>query len=543
MPYKVLRSRRGQAFVPVILIAFLAVLAIGIFTFEVTRATIVRDQLRTATEAAALAGAAELAGSSQLDTVESQNNAIAAARSVLAMNDIFGVHLDKIEDDFSNSPQSNHVKVRFRYLDPKTFNVPVPLGDPRGKVLQVETKFGLHPVFASYVGMSDAASVAITAIGHGGVGDLDIALCFDVSGSMDDETLMTKVRRRWDPGAGRIQYDLIAQGKLATSSGAVFPQQLEFAAGFNPQLRGSSETSPPGNFPPGAAGVSGFTDAVVNLDEQTSFAGFSIDGFDFPNVATLVEAARGNLENDAVFQSSQAKTALGGIVTPKPGYRAKYFQIAAQHIHPLIEAQTAAKEFFQLMNKNANSHFALVTFHTDIGQNPTFVFPAPNVASSYAPGGNGRFPLPTVPLKKPEASTNFDEVTAGLNGLVAFGGTNIGGATNRAIQMFETESRPMAKKVIILFTDGFPTVGSPSPQQACRNAAQVAHDKGIAIYPVGLALDPSLIPLQTAILSETSPNGMAKIAGHGSRYFQVTSTNNLRAAFASIARQLSQLTE
>jgi hypothetical protein len=74
-------------------------------------------------------------------------------------------------------------------------------------------------------------------------------------------------------------------------------------------------------------------------------------------------------------------------------------------------------------------------------------------------------------------------------------------------------------------------------------AAQQAKQKGIAIYTVGLALDPSLIPTQKMVLGDDTPTGMAKIAGNGGRYFPVTSSQNIRGAFASIARQLSQLVD
>lgn len=540
------RNERGQAAIPLILVIILIVGLVGIFAFEVTRATMIRDQLRSACESAALGGSAALAGSSQLDPTDSQTKAIDAARTVFVKNDIFGTQLSALESDFANSPAVGHTKIKFQYLDPKNNDAPVAVGDPKAKVLKVQAKFGFSPIFASLLGANSAA-IPIEADAIGGVGDLDVVLCFDVSGSMDDFTRMTDVRRRWDPAQGKIIYDVVNQGFLARSHNSVPPQQLEFAGQFNPALRGPQNTGgPPGNFPPGTANVQGMTDSVVNIDEQTAFAGTSQDGFDFPNVGALVEAARGNLESAGVFQQSQANTALSGAVTPKPGYRAAYLKLAKQHTHPLVEAQTAAKEFFALMNKNANPHFGLVAFNDRIGSSPTFTFSESNVADSYPPGGNGQFPLPGISIQKPEDTTNFNEVVNAIDPLVANGATNIGGATNAAVDMFQNGSRDNAKKAIIVFTDGDPTVGGPlsgDPFQNCRLAAAKAKQRGIAVYTVGLALDPSLIQTQRQVLGDDTSSGMAAIAGNGSRFFQVTSAGNIRSAFASIARHLSSLVE
>ena len=528
--------------IPVILIAFLAVGVVGIFAFEICRTAAVRDQLRAATEAAALAGSTTLAGSSSLDPSTSQNNALTAAMKIFSKNDIFGTQLTRVENDFSASPKDGHVKVKITFIDPKTHR-PVSVGDPKGKVMQVETKFGMRPLFADLVGAT-AVSLPVEATAQGGVGDLDIVLCFDISGSMDDQTKVTDVRRRWDPAEGKVKYDIVFNGTMLERHQAEWPQQLN----VNSALRGATNTgSPPGNFPPGVGTVNGTTDAVVNLDEHDVFSGFSQDGFDFPTVGALVEAERGNLENAGVFTASKADTGLNGAVTPRPGYQAAYLKFAHQHTHPIAEARAAASDFFNLMNKNSNAHFGLVAFDDGFGADATSKEPGSNISPSYPPGGQGQFPRPTITIQKPEENTNFNEVTNATGGLVALGGTNIGGATNKAIDMFtESNSRANAKKIIIVFTDGDPTTGGPlsgDPRVNCQLAARKAKTKGIAIYTVGLALDPNLIPTQKQVLGDDTATGMAKLAGNGGRYFPVTSSQNIRGAFASIARQLSQLVD
>ena len=81
------RNNKGQAVaLPMISLALGVVLAVGLLSFEVGRTAIAREQLKSATEAAALAGAATLAGSSSDDTLLSQQNAIEAATKVFREN-------------------------------------------------------------------------------------------------------------------------------------------------------------------------------------------------------------------------------------------------------------------------------------------------------------------------------------------------------------------------------------------------------------------------------------------------------------------------
>lgn len=522
---------------PALILAVFVILAIGLLTFELGRFILAREQLRTATEAAALGGAAALAGSTNSDIGTSQGNAINSAQNVLQQNDVLGVQLNRLVA-FTDHPRAGDTAVQFNFIDPKTDTV-VPGGDSRGKVLEVKANFGFMPLFGKFIGLGNTP-VTISARSTGGVGALDIVFCFDCSGSMDDETFMTDVRRRWDPAAGRIIYDTVRSGKLAISHGTIFPQQL--AANFNPQLRGEAAAgSPPGNFPPNTAAETGFTDSVVHLDSNAAFTGVSEDGFSFPNLATLVEAARGNLENDTVFETSQAVTALRGVVTPRPGYQAKYFQLARRHIHPWAEAEAAARDFYVLMNNNTDARFGLIGFNQAPGLNPTFRFPAPNIGSTYPQGGTGNFLLPRISMRAGSEETNFAACVAALSEMVPFGNTNIGDTVAVGADILDANARPEAKKVVVLFTDGIPTNGSPSAEGACRNAATLCRNRGITFYAVGLALNPSLVPNQRRLLSDTEPSGMAFIAGNESKFFQVDQASNLKQAFANIARQLTQL--
>jgi len=76
-------------------------------------------------------------------------------------------------------------------------------------------------------------------------------------------------------------------------------------------------------------------------------------------------------------------------------------------------------------------------------------------------------------------------------------------------------------------------------------AAVEARDAGVALYTIGLAQNPTIIPDQTDILndknSDPTTGGMAAIAGHGGTFNLVTDSSELRQTFAKIARRLVKL--
>lgn len=537
-PVRNIRNQRGQALsVPAVLIATLIIGMIGIFSFEIARSSSARDQLRTATESAALAGAAALASFPSNDATAWHADAISAAKSVFHRNEIYGSSLSGATEG-TGTPSANQTLLEFRFIDPLT-KTPVAQGDPRGKVLEVTAHHGYLPLFASFLGTT-LTVLPVHAQAQGGLGELDVVLCFDCSGSMETNTLVSNVKRTWNAATGKIDY---ISTPASHSVAAMRPQWL----GCNAELRGATDSgSPPGNFPPGVAPDSGITDTVVNVDEQTTFGGLSEGGFDFPNVGALVEASRGNLDSVAAFNASMANTTLSGAVTPKPGYQAKYFELARKHTHPFAEAEAAAKNFYNLMNRNTKAHFGFVAFQGIVGETPTTSFNEQNVSFAYPPGGIGTFPVPGISLQSDPNITNFNECLSAVSSVVPEGGTNIGGSVERAIRMFDTGARKNARKAIIVFTDGAPSVGNPlsgDPRANCQLAAQLAKSKNIAVYTVGLALEPGMIPTQHEVLGDDVSTGMAFIAGNDSKFFQVTDASQLNSAFTSIARHLTQLVQ
>lgn len=588
----VIRRRSGQSMIVLgLVLSAFVLLPIGLFGFEVNRMELARQQLRVACDAASLAAAATLASSDILDPTEAQTKAIETALTTFQQNAVVGTKLSETVLAATNEdvPVANQAMIFLEFLDPHDNNSPVNLGDPKGKIIRVNGIFGLEPAFGKFLGLT---SVPVRTTSSGGVPMLDVVLCFDVSASIDDQTPVTFVRRQWNPATGKINYNVastsagspagaLAQGKLfdiigppATGSSVdgIYPQhlsqtsssqstyQLFFSevtgtSGSAKGLRGTTNAgSPPGNCPPGKAGVGTsrtYTDLVVNIDGKTQFAGLTTsDGYAFPNVATLVEAARGNLEGNTVFTNSKANTGLPANIQPRSGYQNAYFKLAATNERPLQDAKDASRDFFTIMNTNTDAHFCLVAFTTNAGTSATSADSEYNIDDSYTTAGSTNCPVPMISLSNTKGTTKYDEVLAAITPTVPVSGTNIGDAVNTAVNQLKTNSRAGAKKAIVVFTDGQPTSGGPlnnDPWTNARKAAVAAKNAGIAIYTIGLAQTPAIIPGETAILNDTNSNqstgGIAAIAGNGGKFFLVTKVEDLRLTFENIARQLVQLVQ
>lgn len=361
---KKLRGRRGASIMLIVMcLAFLILPAFGLFSFEVGRANLAQQQLQNAVDAASLAAVATLASQDNSAPAAAHANCKNAALLVFQANSILGQSLAPatIEASGSTNPPAGASHIFFEFLDPVTKSV-VPTGDPRGKIVRVHGAIGAVPAFGKYLGISN---FVIRTTSHGAVPELDVALCLDNSGSIDDQTNVTLVRRQWNPATSRIDYrdpgglskgkifDITSAGVNGTSFNGVPPQLLSSSSRFRfseeiaplipvPGLRSGGVYPeaglPPGNFAAGAPTFDGgyggqgvFTDMVVNIDGNANYGGMNFtDGgftYDFPTVASLVEASRGNLDSVANYNASKANTSCPTIV-PHPGYQAAYFKAA-----------------------------------------------------------------------------------------------------------------------------------------------------------------------------------------------------------------------
>jgi Flp pilus assembly protein TadG len=564
------RKQKGQIFAPLgAIIGALIIGTLGIFAFEMGRVVIARDQLRAATDAAALAGATTLASSDLTSPLDAHNKAMEAADEIFRENLVMGSSLSNARQG-SNTPAAGETTLTYTWLDPNNNNQPVSASSANGRVLEVKATYGYQPMFLKIILGSATVSVPISALSQGGVPVLDVVICSDLSGSIDDSTKVTFVKRVWDATEGKIKYEIAqsargpAEGELyeildsdplGTAVNAFYPQRLSRASDsdnqypltFSPDLRGGPNDHP-GNYPPGTASTGDaatFTDLVVNLDGQTTFAGLTTDdGYAFPNIGAVVEAARGNLENEAIFESSGAKTALDGLVTPKSGYKTKYEALVKPLLQPIYSAQDAIGNFCDVMNKNTVAHFSLVGFGAGIGSSADSTVEEEAVSANYPSGGTVDCPLPLISLDPAASTSNSDPVKEKTDLTVAFGSTYISSALDQAITELKERGRKSAKKAIVLFTDGQPT-GPGSPDEGstlARDAARRANEEGIPIFTIGLSQNPEVKSGQEAILTDAAgSDGIAALSGNGAKFFQVTDEADLRRAFEEVARHLTQL--
>jgi len=580
------RSERGQSLLLLMTLIFLVIVPLlATITFEASRLYLAKQELQNASDAAVLAGTATLASSDNVDPLQAHNDAIAAAIKIFKANTVLGQALSNTNLASSTSNLScdlGEARVFFEFINPITAAVE-PLTSPNGKVVRISSSTTSRLAFGDFVGIK---TLSVNAVSTGAVPKLDMVICFDVSGSMDDQTPVTFVKRKWDAtlGGGKNVYSLVTganglmRGKIfdilkpavtGSSLNACYPQILteayweakayssEYLAQYYgvPGLRSGGiypeAGKPPGNCPPGTAptfdGMTVFTDVVVNIDGQPSFGGTSYGGYSFPDIATLTEAARGNLESDSVYRSSRANTAV--FVAPRAGYQKAYFEAAAKQVKPMKDAQTALNTMTQILNTDADVHFGFVAFDSSVGTDATSTETWYDI-DDYAPyGAKKGYPIPHVHIDATAGKTAYTEVNNAIDSCVPMGATNIGGAVHAAVEDLKSHSRLGSTKAIVLFTDGEPTVPSgplsTDPKANARMAAVEARDAGVALYTVGLAQNPAIIPDQTEILndkvSDPTTGGMAGIAGHGGTFSLVTDSSQLRQTFAKIARRLVKL--
>jgi hypothetical protein len=578
---------------------------LAIFSFEMSRLCLAKQQLQNASDAAVLAATAQLASSDNSNPTTAHNNAIAAALTIFQQNVVLGAQLttsSTVTAAADLTPAPGEALLFFQFIDPVTKLV-VPISSPNGKIVNLQTAYSTYFSFGKYLGVNN---FTVTALAKGAVPILDIEICYDVSGSMDDQTNVTFVLRKYDNSLNKITYSIpvgaatgTAEGLIynilgpsptGTSLNASFPQLFEETWGaINPSYQqnytftgdvgsnlrslggwtatpsgiGGDAGQPPGNYGPTGtpypygSSTTYYTDVVGNIDGNKHFASkvvtTALGTFSFPDLPTLVEAARGNLENTTVFNDSKANTAV--TVVPKVGYQNAYFTALAPLLQPIKNSQDATLLFANILNTDTDCHFGMIAFDDVIGlaSDPYVVISGGksyeqwntiDISEPY--GQNFNYSLPMIPLNPALAQTNYTDVVSGIQSTVAMGGTDIGAALNQAVTDLQANGRPGSVKAIVLLTDGEPTTPDPvTGASNARAAAVTAGNAGIPIYTIGLAQTPAIEPGEIAILNDTNPNpttgGIAAISGHGATFDLVTDSSLLRATFEKIARRLVEL--
>lgn len=577
-----------------VLVVFLIVffvLLLGMMAFEFGRYSLCCQQFQHCVDIAALGGAAGLASAQTTNQSTAQAAAISTAQWIMEQNYVMDKSLNGMvtftasAGSPSTPTSANRANINFTWLNPETGASTAVPGDQ--KVFGLQGAYAYPPLVGSWIGLGPTALLRASANGNGGGAMLDVVLCFDLSGSIDDSTFISMVDR-WRPNGGPNTYTVKASNTLyqasqessstGTGFNALYPQDPSAASfgQFNAARRGQTQgTQPPQN---SSSGAQVFTDVVVNLNEAANFTGGTYGGLNFPTVGSLVEAARGNLESVAIANAAGVPYASWG-VTPQSGYYRTYWEQAQIHRHPLYDAQASSANFFQIMNNSCNAHFGLVGFSSD--ENTTYSrpaieggvshsFPAPPAAGNIPTSPNVNCPIPYVQLDPTAgaAGSNFTQVSAWLPlaptlpstvnpQLTAYGSTDINGALNQAMNML-TRSTPAqysdsgnwptnlnrnrigARRAIVLFTDGLPTINTgPIGDQPGDYVSEQAGKCGIQIYCIGLAQVASLVPLMNTTLGNIANNSGGKL------YVIPPGTGQAAAldrAFSDIARSLVSLT-
>lgn len=598
-----MRSNRGITIILLCLVLGMITLPMcGLFAFECVRAISAREQLRSACESAALAGAAALASSDRTNPADSHNDAIRAAQAAFRANSINGVLLASAIAAGSETynPPADRSGIFIQFLDPNSTppNQPVNVGNTNGRIVRIVGMWGHTPVFGRFLGVS--GPFTMRAEGFGRVPQLDIVLCFDDSGSIDDQTPVTLIKRWRDTratatasddraryriaraNAGAVTTGDMANGRIydfwlppATGTGfnAINPMNLESTNnGIRWVANVRNDTAGYASEPETNQGSYSHSVVNINVDvdnppsppvspdywtsTKPNWPVVSPGGYTYQNIYVALEASLGNLESSSAFAAAHLANApeMTG-VTPRSGYQADYQTEARKRLMPIKAAQDAALTFYNIMNTNTEAHFGLTTFDTNASSNPSDTKTSGNhIGSGVSPNPN-TYPRPGVTLSK--TVNGFSSCMNAIQLTRAEGNTNITEAVQRARTWLSntSQTRSGAKKTIVVFTDGQPTVGgSPYAQaDACRS-------QGIAIYSVGLAQNTAIIPGECENLNSgagqpinyvdqngnpgsytPSNQGISQRAGNGGRFYLVTDNKQLRYVFENIARQLVQL--
>ncbi len=205
-----IRDRKGAAITGLVIALMFFVLMAGLFAFDASRVQMAQRELTATCDASALAGTAMLTsydvsndpGYTKL--ANAQQNAAAYAYNMFNMGNVLGHFLQGrttlVTDLASLSTTTDgDAKAVIGLVDPKdSYRVvdPSPPNNANGRAIAVFAGYGYHPVFISFYGVGN---VGILASSIGGLPQVDATLVFDYSGSMDDLTKVTLIKRWWNP--------------------------------------------------------------------------------------------------------------------------------------------------------------------------------------------------------------------------------------------------------------------------------------------------------------------------------------------------------
>jgi len=206
------RKSVGQGVIALsILVGLIIIPLIGIFSFEIARYQHGVNQLNANCDSAALAGAAMLVTSKfqrKQDRLKRFAEATVAAENAFKstfletnaqLNDVLGSTLRTAVDvgkdgTLTLGTQPGACTYKIQTVDPSNLNVVEPTDD-KAKAIKVSAQFTARPAFSKFLGLGSLVPIVSRAVA--GIPVLDVVVCFDVSGSMDDSSRVAFVNRRF----------------------------------------------------------------------------------------------------------------------------------------------------------------------------------------------------------------------------------------------------------------------------------------------------------------------------------------------------------
>jgi hypothetical protein len=280
--YRQSRSSKGLTTVALVLcITFCALLPLSLLSFEILRFALIQEQLQSLTDSAALSGTAAIASAPSAPQknpgtgyaytfADREYISMTVAAETFCQNTI-------LQTGFSlaNIPSSSDGTTGYTNPNPGPYNVsanlnPVPpvaqspvahsailnivlhdqnndqvtTGNPATSI-QVQAYYSDAPVFlgAQSGGWHIAGNLGenytytVCAISNGGLPSIDLMLCFDTSGSMDDQTQAALVERYWSGTAvtytkfsNSTLFNLFGFPAVGSQVNVFFPQNLSYGA-------------------------------------------------------------------------------------------------------------------------------------------------------------------------------------------------------------------------------------------------------------------------------------------------------------------------
>lgn len=214
MDYKRIRTRKGAAVIGLVIALFFFMLLAAIFAFDASRVQMAQRELIATCDSAALAGTAMLASEDISNDVsppppapgsklyQAQQKSAGYARNMFMAGNILGINLTSANPVTtmaaltpSGAVPGGAANVLIGLANPENNFNSVSPGDVNGKAIMVFAAYGYKPVFLGFIGVQN---LWLRGQSTGGLPQVDSVMVFDYSGSMDDNTRVTIVRRYWD---------------------------------------------------------------------------------------------------------------------------------------------------------------------------------------------------------------------------------------------------------------------------------------------------------------------------------------------------------